>query len=499
MNAPAKPNRFLRDPEVNYINFGLRLDVMHAAQKRTLQRLCEWYEKGRRLQDATYTRQLIHSLLGSEDTLVRRWAIKALSLIGHRDDFRRIVDRLRVEDDEEAKTWGVSGLVRNAQELGLKQICEMAGLENSAAISLAARLYAPSSWLAHHADEPRISPDDDDLTLKWAIFLIGYGKAPVDLFHPKHSNELFLGQLNAHPTAEISEYSIWALWERPDFGAVYSKVPLVDAAKHPESVRKWLYRLATKSPTDVGLDPDAFADLRRDAQAKAREGLAQGVADLRPADFDHEVTEWYSVEDDLNVREHLLVSMASRNTESDIYSEAVRAQFAKEAPDSAMRRRLLAASIGSPLYQGLRALDVNAEKARQGLLEYEPQIHTQINVLGDINMGNTFKAGGNINAQNLAGGDMIGSANAAVQHLEQSDAATAQVLMQVLAMVQSAKTVPGGSEVADAVKRVAEAPTVENKKSLLERVKGFATAAAAAGSILTHGDKVLAAVQSLLT
>ena len=91
---------------------------------------------------------------------------------------------MKVEDDAEAQTWGVTGLVKNAEGRGLREICELAGLGTSSAISLAARLYAPASWLAAHADDTRISLDNDDLTLKWAIFLIGYGKAPEDLFHP---------------------------------------------------------------------------------------------------------------------------------------------------------------------------------------------------------------------------------------------------------------------------------------------------------------------------
>lgn len=142
MTPLSKPaGRLLSDAEVNYINFGLRLVVPPTEQKRTLQRLCEWYEDGRLMQDATSTRQLIHSLIGSDHVLVRRWAIKALALIGHPEDFRRIAERLRVEEDAEAQTWGVTGLVKNAQDRGLKEICELAGLSNSAAISLAARLY----------------------------------------------------------------------------------------------------------------------------------------------------------------------------------------------------------------------------------------------------------------------------------------------------------------------------------------------------------------------
>lgn len=497
MTPPPKPaGRLLSDAEINYINFGLRLAQPPTEQKRTLQRLCEWYEDGRLLQDATATRQLIHSLIGSEHVLVRRWAIKALALIGHPEDFRRIAERLRVEEDAEAQTWGVTGLVKNAQDRGLKEICELAGLPNSAAISLAARLYAPKAWIANHADETRISLSDDELTLKWAIFLIAYGKAPVDLFHPKFSNEVFLGELNAHDADDISEYSVWGLWERPDFGATYAKISLGEAKDHPESVRKWLYRLATQSPDDVGLDPDALSHLRRDESVRAREGLAQGVYDLPPAEFGGQVLEWYTVEPDAQVRENLLASMAGRSAESDDFADAVRMQFEKEAPDSALRHRLMAASVRTPLYPALRKLDIAAMQARQGIFEYS---NTNVTVMGDLKMGEkNLNVSGNFAAQTVSVGDMFNSANGAVQQLQRSDEGTARALQQVLDMLERSKTVPGSDEVAEAVKLVAETPTAENKKSLLDRVKSWATGAAALGTVIEGADKVIDAVGGLL-
>lgn len=494
---PKPTGRLLSDAEVNYVNFGLRLAVPPTEQKRSLQRLCEWFEDGRLMQDATSTRQLIHSLIGSEHVLVRRWAIKALALIGHPEDFRRIADRLRVEEDAEAQTWGVTGLVRNAGDRGIRELCELAGLSNSAAISLAARLYAPKAWIANHADETRISLNNDELTLKWAIFLIAYGKAPVDLFHPKFSNEIFLGELNAHDAEDLSEYSIWGLWERPDFGAAYAKIPLEQAQKHPESVRKWLYRLATQSPVAVGLDPDALSELRRDVSTRAREGLAQGVFDLPPADFGGQVLEWYTVEPEAQVRENLLASMAGRSAESDDFADAVRMQFEKEAPDSAMRHRLMAASVRTPLYPTLRRLDIEAAKARQGIFEYSNQ---NITVMGDYNVSETnFSVGGNFSAQNVAVGDMFNSANGAVQQLQRTDEGTAQALQQVLTMLERAKTVPGSDEVAAVVKLVAEAPTPENKKSLFDRLTTWANGAAAIGTVIEGADKAIDAVSGLLT
>jgi hypothetical protein len=87
--------------------------------------------------------------------------------------------------------------------------------------------------------------NDDDLTLEWATFLIGYGKAPPHLFHPKYDNEVFLGELNSHGNPEISEYSVWATWERPEYGFGHLKIPIDQFDKHPANVRKSPSRTAS--------------------------------------------------------------------------------------------------------------------------------------------------------------------------------------------------------------------------------------------------------------
>lgn len=494
--ASAPGRILLRSEEVAYLEYGLRIDASPPLQKRTLQRLCEWYEQGRRLPNVALVRPLLHSLMGSPHTLVRRWSIKALALIGHIDDFQRIVDRLRVEEDVEAQTWGVTGLVKHAQDRGLKELCEMANLPNSAAMTLAARLYAPADWIADHTEQPRISLDDDELTLKWAVFLIGYGRAPEDLFHPRFSNEVFLGELNAHDAPDISEYSVWALWERPDFGAGFSKIPLIRAREHQESVRKWLYRLATKSPEQAGLDPDALSVLRQDDSSKAREGLAQGVVDLSPVLFGRGVLDWYSTEPDSQVQENLLVSMAAASATDADYADAVQERFGREQPDSLLRRRLLAASVGLPLFADLRKRHAQDEFARQGLLDYG----NATIIMGDLNMsGPSLNVGGNLNAQNIAVGDMINSANAAVQQLERSDAGAAEALQQVLAMLRQSNVADEGGAVASAVQKVAEAPTTENKRTLVDRLKDYGAKAAAIGTVVGGLDKAMEAVQGLFT
>jgi hypothetical protein len=421
--------------------------------------------------------------------------MKALGLIGNPEDTHRLIDRLRVETDVEAQSWGIAALLGNVCDRSLGELCAEARLEKSSALVLAARLYAPKTWINAHAEDIRISLHDDELALKWAIFLIGYNKAPEDLFDRRYSNAVLLGELNTHDSPYVSEYSIWALWERPDYNASYLKIRLDQASSRPDNVRKWLYQLAAQSPDIIGLTPDALADLRRDTSAPAREGLALGVRDLDAGLFGREVIEWYAREPNKSVKENLLASMAAQSQESSDYQEAVASKFKKEQADSPLRRRLLAASIGTPLYGELKRIDQEDDFARQGLL------FGGVNnfLIGDFNVSApTFNAGRDIKANNIVAGDMINSANAAIQRMDRDGADWQDFLIKVMEMLrQSQGTEDQKAEVAKAVKEMAEDPNEETKKGIVARLAGYAKKAALVGTAIADVDKLIEAARHL--
>ena len=475
--------KVLNDPEEAQIRYALRLDQTERGIKKGLQELCSLYENNRFLRDSTTVRQLVHSHLGSRAILLRRWSLKALGLIGHPEDTARIVDRLRIETDVEAQTWGAAALLKNADDRGVKEVCAEANLEQSTAFTLAARLYAPERWLKLHPEPITVSLNDDDLTLKWATFLVGYNRAPDAMFHRRHANPIFIGELNLHPTPEISEYSIWAMWERPEFGVTDLKIALDQVGTHPESVRKWLYRLMLKSPIKTGLDPDAVDHLRKiETVVSAREGLALGVVGSPELNFDSVLIEWFHTESDAGIRETLLVGIARRSSGNPEFEELITLTFRNEPPGGSVRKRLLAATIKTPIHTQLRRIETEDELRRQGLLEfYTPSIQ----ILGgnfDMSKNNTtFSAGGDINGQILAGGDVLGSANAAVQHIDQRRENDQRVLSEVLSLVKNLKLdAAQSSAVAAAVEKVAADPKKENKLDLLGLIRGLGKGAMAA-------------------
>lgn len=488
--------KFIDPSEVARIEFELRSSQEPRRIKRALQDLCGHYERRLILSDATVCRSLIHGHLHSNDVFVRRWSFKALGLIAHPDDTRRIIDRLRIEIDREAQTWGTAALIQNAKDRSLKQICEEAHLESDTPVLLAARLYAPDSWIEENAGPITVSLNSDDLTLKWAIFLAGYDKAPLDLFDPRHANDVFLGKLNQHDNADVAEYSVWALWERDEFDCTKSPIKLLDVGAYKPSIRKWLYRLMSKTPEASGLDHDALLQLTADPDISAREGLARGVCFHEGTIYDDAILRWFGNETTPAIRDILLAGMARRGGREREMAELVKLEFSKAPALSGLRHSLLANSARTPLYRELRqieATDAMYAYQAQGLLEFGNTY-----IIGSVNMGNTLNVGGNLSAQNIALGDMIGSANQAIQAMTNS--ADADVLKQVAAFLAKVDSNVVDTKDAYAVlKLVASNPTQENKKSLLESVTSVGEKAVAFGSAVAGYADLVGLLSSWLS
>lgn len=469
----------------------LKIGNSYAAIKRALQDICEHYEKKRIFVDPDDVRTVLHSHLGSPDTLVRRWTIKALGLIAHPEDMSRIVDRLRVEADAEAQTWGIAALLKRAADRPLRDVCAEAKLEGDKAIVLAARLYAPQSWVAAHGGNISVSLDDEELALKWAIFLIGYNKAPHDLFNPRHENSIFLGELNKHPTPLVSEYSVWGMVERQDLSYADCRIPLSEAFRHPPNVRKWLYRLAAKNMSVAGLTADGIANLfHQELDRSAREGLARGLAFCDEADITDILFDSYQYERDEAIRELLLAGMASRATADSQAGELLRQRFKGSEVGGKLRRRLMVVSQGRPMYSEFQRIELHERASLQPSFFNHP---TFINApVGEVNMGNVFKAGGDINAANLAGDSISGDVRQIVGKIGSDRAADKDILAAALSFAERA-TVPAElkTDIANAVKSVVEAPSPQTKGKLLEKLKAAGSLLGSAGAAAAGLDKLL--------
>lgn len=114
-----------------------------------------------------------------------------------------------------------------------------------------------------------------------------------------------------------------------------------------------------------------------------------------------------------------------------------------------------------------------------------------------MNSGPNFNIGGDLNAQNLVTGNMIGSANAAVQQMNRTHESAHQLLSEVLVMLQQSRIEDGKLEVAQAVKKLADNPSTDNKDGLINMLKSYGEKAAALGTSLSSLDKLVESVKQL--
>jgi hypothetical protein len=125
------------------------------------------------------------------------------------------------------------------------------------------------------------------------------------------------------------------------------------------------------------------------------------------------------------------------------------------------------------------------ERRAQGLLEFGPRATHLINN-GTIIMtkGNVFNVGGNIQARNVVAGDMISSANAAVQNIAIERAEDREVLTAVLKFLEKAQITSDQREtVGRAVALAAEKPSQESKGGVLKALKALGAGAATLATV----------------
>lgn len=176
----ASARRIISESESEFIRFQLVRRDSPREVKAGLQRLCTHYEAGRRLVDSHEHRQLVQALLGDPEIVIRRWALKAIAHVGLRGDLPRILACLHGERDLENQTWAMTAAIALGGEMSVGEVCAEAGVDETASLELAARLFAHNNWIRNNRLSLRINIEKaDDLTLKWAALLSGYGRADL--------------------------------------------------------------------------------------------------------------------------------------------------------------------------------------------------------------------------------------------------------------------------------------------------------------------------------
>jgi hypothetical protein len=167
--------------------------------------------------------------------------------------------------------------------------------------------------------------------------------------------------------------------------------------------------------------------------------------------------------------------------------DIVVSRFDAEPPGSLARGRLLAASEGTPLFSELKARELELER-RNRLREVSAQAQLIFinNNTGSVTVtkGNTLNIAGNVQAQNIVAGDMVGSANQAVQNMTAQQASDREVLLAVMKFIERAALDAGQRDaISAAVAVAAQKPDTENRGRLLGILKGLVGGAATTATI----------------
>lgn len=492
---------FIPTDEASLIKYQIELVARPAVVKSGLQRLCAHLESGLFLSDPGPFRNAIVGLVFTGSPMVRRWCYKALAHLGRAEDIKTLSERMRTESDQENQTWIMSAIFSLSRAGTVLDVCREAGAEYSDAMALAALLYGKGAIERIGSDLPQVNVDTADaLTLKWCALLAGYEKAPPNLFHPHFENRALLGVLNAHDVAEVAEYSVWALWKSPEFTMGDLTIPSDQYLSRPENVRRWTNRLIAKNPPFLAANLDLFDDLCDDYALKAREGLALGIRDIHIPELQPHVMRWFGREDDGDLRELILEHMAVSDDGDTALFELLYDQYSRAEVGGSLRRRLRAAVSGQSgrLFQAFNTIDsASYLMGNSAALFGDNQPQGSLLTMNTSNT--TFNIGRDLNAQNVAGGNMVAVANESVQQLKQDNAALADVLEQIIALTreQGALTTEQSTTLLGAVDAVAKEPTNENKGKLLDTLKTLAGVVSVA-SAATKLPELIAVVSSWL-
>ena len=419
---------------------------------------------------------------------VRRWALNAIAIVGIGSDHTLILEQLHpAANDPDLMTAVVAALYARSP-VNASQLLTASGVDLTGANLIAAAQYSPVE--RQRLIDTKIPIENATAEeLKAGLILTGTSKAPEHLFFAAHKNKVALEQLNLHPVASVSKYSIWALAKlRLGFDSL--KIPLSDFDSSPPEVRKWVLRLLFSDPKNLSKNLEMVQRAGRDDSDEVRH---EGAIELRGAyvkDLGPHVMDWYHDEAFMPAKDALIEHMAAQAYKSDQYMELVTRTYEMAPFQSQSRTRLEAAAAGTSCYAELRRIAVKAEMPSlftDSVLPRENHV-TNINNFGDNSNFGAVSFGGAVNADTITA---IGSVQ---------NPAIKATLESVLAFINSASLNPGQkAEGEQLVRDVATDPSKSKMQKLVGWMKAIGTGASAAGTAVGGLEGLVEKIQGLLS
>lgn len=290
--------------------------------KRGLQELCALLEAKVRV-PASYRSEVLRTLsrhIDSFDTFVRRWAYKAIGLLGEKSFVPALRGKIaRYENDPENVTWAVAAFRRLAPPTRTFETNPLLNVSESA-IKLASGYFLPSQRPGTLRSLRQAVDEQDRLSLLWASLLFGVSDGRLASRRAKP----LIQDLNQHDDPLVVEYSIWALNEVPS--AQFSDIQIYPQSldEFPPNVRRWFFRLLTKDrDTLYGNMSMVERTVTSDQEVGVREGIAIGIRphhlEKSTAEF---IVDWFDREQSDIVRAQLIRHFV-RHQDTSVYRDAL--------------------------------------------------------------------------------------------------------------------------------------------------------------------------------
>lgn len=483
---------FLEKPFVDFIHFQIATGNPEEI-KNGLQRICHAYRSGYRIKDEpdrTGLERLINGVLRthSDEPKVRRWSLNAIALLGRKETCLESVEDIlqKYEHDPETMASAIAAVFKfipSAQERLIKKM----GIDPDLVV-LSALQQTPVQEIDLSNTRINIERASPEI-LKLGLILVGVGKAPQHIFHPRHENGEIVRVLGGHHDEIVSQYSVWAISENSALGLNNLGISIKNIENQKQNVRAWMHRLIAMNADATNPYIEYILLGIDDDQIKVREGLAAGLQNTFFDGLDPCVLDWYVAEPSESVRSNVLDHIVKQSTNCSNYEGFALEFYEKEGAGSPRRMRMEAMAAGTGTYGKLIKLKIEGQSELFENIEYHQYFY------GDIDMSNrSVKVGGNVSGIVATGDETKNTINRSLSGDE---------IVTILREFQSARQIIDEVDVDDRLKSKARNAIDDAEKDpspgKLERALGVIKKVAEAAKSVTKSVKSLLGIIKAVT
>lgn len=286
------------------------------------------------------------------DDKVRRWALIALADVGKPDTCRHVIGDILKDFSNDVLTAAAAVATLRKLERTQEKLQALNGVDPQV---------QTLATLQYHDNQPQLSIEIDQAEpdiLKLAFLVVGFDRAPPNLFHPRHGNADIVGVLGSHHDSGVSQYSVWAIAENDNLNLENLGIPLRSIENQPSNVRGWMFRLIAADTRTAQAHREYIELGASDPEGEARFGLAFGMRDTYYDGLEPLALDWLSVETDPETQSALIDHVVRQSGRAPDYRAAALEVYQRFGPDTLERQRMEynAHAAGLPIFQEFRKI-----------------------------------------------------------------------------------------------------------------------------------------------